>query len=169
MTETWKTIAGFENYQISDKGRVKSLNYAQSGIERIMKSDLTNDGYLRIRLRKNSIAYKYYVHRLVALHFIPNPTYLPSVNHINGNRTDNRVENLEWISYSENQLKSNRKPKSQVKGEAVFNSKLTEEKVRKIRRKKEKGYNYSQLSREYKVSTGAIKKVVLRYTWKHVK
>ncbi len=170
MTETWKTIAGFENYQISDKGRVKSLNYAKRGFERILEPELMHDGYLRARLTKNGSKTRIHVHRLVDLHFIPNPTNLPNVNHINGDRSDNRVENLEWISTSKNQIESYKKGhRVSVKGEGVGTSKLKENEVRGIKNKLKNDWSIAGLAREYQVSENTIRKIKLGVTWKHIK
>lgn len=97
MQEIWKTIKDFENYQISNHGRVKSLVRK----ERIMKAMLKH-GYLYIGLIKNGKQYKFRVHRLVAEAFIPNPNNLKIVNHKNRIKHDNVVENLEWCSQQYN-------------------------------------------------------------------
>lgn len=99
----WKKVNLFENYEVSTNGDVKSLNYARSGEARLMKPQKSVNGYLIVRLSKNGKSYPKTVHRLVAEAFIPNPDNLRDVDHINGDRTDNRVENLRWCSHKDNQ------------------------------------------------------------------
>ncbi len=106
MIEFWRDVIGYEGlYQISDLGRVKSLNYSRTGKENIMKPQDNGNGYKFVRLSKNGENPKpVYIHRLVAENWIDNP--LPDVfteiNHIDENRSNNRVENLEWISHIDN-------------------------------------------------------------------
>lgn len=111
MTEIWKPIPDFEGYyEISNKGRVRSLDRTityndgrKSRIKgKVKKPAIVRGGYLQIRLRKNNIRKNYYVHVLVARLFIPNPENLPEVNHKNHIKTDNSVENLEWITHKNN-------------------------------------------------------------------
>lgn len=96
MIEIWKPIANFENYEISNYGRVKSLNYNHANQERILVPEVTKKGYLRICLSKNNIKYKFRIHRLVAEAFIQNPDNLPQVNHKDEDKINNCVDNLEW-------------------------------------------------------------------------
>lgn len=98
--EVWKDILGYEgHYQVSNKGRVKSL---KQGKERILKQIINKRGYLRICLIKNGKKKIYMVHRLVAKSFLPNPNSLPQINHKDEDKTNNKVENLEWCDQKYN-------------------------------------------------------------------
>lgn len=97
--EQWKDVKGYEGlYQISNEGRVKSLNYKRMGIEKVMRPQKDKNGYLIIHFCKNGIHYNHKIHRLVAEAFIVNPNNSTEVNHINENKDDNRAENLEWCN-----------------------------------------------------------------------
>ena len=95
--EQWKTIQGYENYEVSSEGRIRNKKTGK-----ILKPVKKSNGYLQITLCKDSKHHKVFsVHRLVAIYFIPNPENKPTVNHINENKEDNRVENLEWMTGAE--------------------------------------------------------------------
>lgn len=108
--EVWEDIEGFEGlYEVSNRGRVKSHDMPvkyPTGTIRIQQGRLLSLGksswYARVNLRKNGEGTPCNVHRLVAKAFLPNPDNKPEVNHINGIKSDNRVENLEWTTGSEN-------------------------------------------------------------------
>lgn len=103
MEETWKNVVGFENkYKISNKGNVKALRSKTRRIAIIKKPHHDKNGYLTIVLYSKHKTLSISLHRLVAIHFISNPKGEKQVNHINGIKTDNRVENLEWVSCKEN-------------------------------------------------------------------
>ena len=108
--ETWKNIEGFDGYQISSLGRVKSVKF---GKERILKPRKNNCGYLRVGLCEDGKQEWYLVHRLVANAFIPNSNNLPEVNHIDKDRTNNKVDNLEWCDSTYNNRYSLSKPVNQ--------------------------------------------------------
>lgn len=133
-----------------------------------------NKGYLMIKAYGRTRT----VHRIIAECFIPNEHGLKTVNHKNGNRLDNRVENLEWCSYAENNLHSwnmnrddrSKKIKDSQTGSKNNQAKLTEEQVREIRRDYiPNTYGLrAQFAEKYEVSIGTIKNVVSGRWWKHV-
>lgn len=98
VKEVWKDIKGYAGYQISNQGRMWSYKR-----NKYLSPWKNNKGYMAINIIANNGKRKCeLIHRLVALHFIDNPEGKPEVNHINHIRDDNRVENLEWVSKSEN-------------------------------------------------------------------
>lgn len=100
MKEEWRPVKGYEGrYEVSNMGRVKSL-YASKDI--ILKQPIHPDGYARVSFSKDEACSCKLVHRLVANAFIPNPDNKPEVNHIDGNKENNNVDNLEWCTSSYN-------------------------------------------------------------------
>lgn len=93
----WKTINGFENYEINQFGQIKNK---LSGM--LKRHTTAKNGYPTVTLYKNNKGKRFYIHRLIAIYFIPNPNNLPTVNHKDGNKLNNEVNNLEWVSYSLN-------------------------------------------------------------------
>lgn len=155
--EHWKPIIGFEGlYEISDLGRVKSLSrYVKSKAnskmkipERILKTGKNSCGYALVVLMKNNKRHNKLVHRLVAEAFINNPENYAVVNHIDGNKQNNNVSNLEWCSTSYNMKHAyltglNRKIK------AVIQLDLTGKIIRKynsVRETEQYGYQSSGVS-----------------------
>lgn len=102
MEETWKKINDYDNYMVSNLGKVKSLNFKRTKTEKILKNIKHSVGYTAISLSKNGKLTPFLIHRLVACAFLDNPSKLSDVNHINGNKTDNNINNLEWVSHSQN-------------------------------------------------------------------
>lgn len=98
MEEFWKDVKGFEGvYQVSNLGRVKSVRR-----NIILKNSIARNGYKRVLLCTNNIQKNYYIHRLVAMAFIPNPNNYPIVNHKDENPQNNSVGNLEWCTQKYN-------------------------------------------------------------------
>ena len=127
MDEIWRDIPNFEGrYQVSNQGQVKSLsrkvnNHTGQFLikEKILKQRTDFKGYMRIDLKDNNGKRCYLgVHRLVALAFIPNPENKPQVNHIDGNKNHNNVENLEWCTNGENQKHAYKTGLNRVTGKA---------------------------------------------------
>lgn len=140
--------------------------------ERLMKIRLTFSGYCATELTKDHRSSNCQVHRLVASAFIPNPDNKPQVNHINNLRTDNRLENLEWVTPKENTehaISIGRFEFCRMSGEKNGNSKLTGEQVKKIREMYSSGnFSYVDLSCIFNVSPHTLHSVVTRQIWKHV-
>lgn len=109
MTEEWRDVVGYEGlYQVSNLGNVKSLDrlvICEDGFIRRMKGGLLkqqiNRGYMNVRLYKNGVGKTVKVHRAVAMAFIDNNEKKPTVNHKDGNKTNNCVDNLEWFTHKE--------------------------------------------------------------------
>jgi hypothetical protein len=173
MEEVWRKITGFEeNYEISNFGKIKSLVRKRALKESIRKNYIDRDGYHQISLWKDGKGKFCKVHRLVAQAFIPNPENKPQINHINGIKNDNRVENLEWATDFQNKVhasENNLTPILFKKGESHPNSKLTEKDVISIRSREYTGYGHdTKLAKEFKVKTSTIRQIRVRDYWKHI-
>ena len=176
--EKWVSVKGFEGrYEVSNLGRVKSLSRRAGNTitrERVLKTDkrLTVDGYARVSLRDGKRAHEFRLTRLVAEHFVPNPDNKETVNHKNGNKLDDRAENLEWMTREENmQHAYDNNLKKPMKGTLNANAKLTDDEVREIRRRYKR---YCQkngtvaLSKEFGVTNRVIGLVVRGLSYKNV-
>ena len=111
MEEVWKSIDGYDGrYEVSNLGRVRSLEFRnnQTAFSRtkIMKATDNGHGYLIVSLREGGGRKNHYVHRLVAEAFIPNPDNLPVIDHIDHNRSNNIVTNLQWMTQGDNVRRS---------------------------------------------------------------
>lgn len=145
----WKDIKGFENlYQINEKGEVFSLK-----TRRLLKPQIGTHGYLVITLRRDGKNIGRQIHRMIAEAFIPNPENKPCIDHINAIRTDNRIDNLRWCTYKEN----NNNPifKKRV-SEKHIGMKLSKESIRK--RQETKLQNGKRINRS--LNNGKSKEVI---------
>jgi hypothetical protein len=179
VIEKWKDIIGYEgSYAVSDFGRVWSYSrlvwqpqrsqYVKRK-ERILKQKKCSDGYLAVTLQVDSIRKYVGVHRLVALMFVKNPKNKPEVNHVFGDKKQNRPNMLEWVTDKENTqhaIKLGLAP-SQV-GETNNRSKLKESDVIEIRHKHKNGTSGVDLAKEYKVYPTAVNKIIHKKTWRHI-
>lgn len=182
MEEIWKDIEGYEGYyQVSNLGRVKSFErvvykkmyggnvhgYKRKG--RVMNQDDAN-GYMQVQLSKRGKRVRVKIHRLVAIAFLENKENKPCINHIDADRSNNNVTNLEWCTQSENvrhsvklgRWKNNYKI---YKGSDNPISKLTESIVRTIRTSNKSN---AELGRMYGVTRSAVRFARIGKNWKHV-
>ena len=178
VKEEWRDVVGYEGYyQVSNFGKVRSIDRdiinTRGIVSRYKGKELSPhlhpNGYLVVVLSLKSKRITKKVHRLVAISFIDGDTTL-QVNHINGIKTDNRSENLEWVTFSENQTHAYKLGLSvSSKGEDHGHHKLTEENVLEIRRlHSTTKLGYTRLSRMFNVDRSTIRAIVTRKSWRHI-
>lgn len=178
--ETFKTIPSFTDYLISNFGRVKTKArkvryvHAVTGKEQFRQSEErflkifsnANTGYKIVCLYKNKKAHHKSIHRMVAEVFIKNPKKLGFVNHKDGNKHNNIVENLEWCTNEynhEHATKTGLKPS----GERVASSKLNNHCVYAIKWFLKEGYSHNKIATIFKISRATISLIAEGKTWKH--
>jgi hypothetical protein len=178
--EEWKNIIGFDTqYEISNFGRVRSKNRYVNITEKkqrfykskILKQTTQRNGYKCIGLHLNKYVKIFLIHRLVADMFILNKEKKTQINHIDGNKNNNNVSNLEWCTCSENNLHRTRTLRYNI-CEAHHNAKLTQKQVDYIREIKKiadenkiRNWGCGKLAKEFNVSYGAISRIVNNRRW----
>lgn len=150
-----------QDYSINKNGIVFSL---KKGRKQLSITN-TKNGYCQVELCINGIRKKHLLHRLVAESFIPNVLNKPQVNHIDGNKKNNSVLNLEWCTRSENQLHSINLGLRTAKGEKNSQSKLNEIDVINIFNDKRM---YKYISEQYNISIPTISDIKRGYSWTHI-
>jgi hypothetical protein len=167
MEEIWKDVKGFEGlYQVSNIGRIKSL---RKGL--ILKSSINAAGYRHNTFSVNGSFKTLHLHRMLAIAFIENPNKYLVVNHKDGNKTNNNLDNLEWVTYSENTRHGYRigLMKNPTKGTSVATSRLNNSQVLEIRDKYIPYKNpMNKIALEYNVCERTILDIITRATWKHI-
>lgn len=166
--ENWKDIQGYEgHFQISDQGRIKSLKrqvpHKKRGTllvdEKILKPSIKAEGYEIIHLKVKGISKGHNVHRLVAEAFIPRVLEKPHVNHMDGDKTNNKASNLEWVSCNENM--------EHALNNNLLTTKLTHSDIPIIRELLDKGLTCTEISRSYGVSRMTISYIKRNICWKN--
>jgi len=174
--ETWKPIAEHEgSYEVSDSGRIRSLDrmacapkYFRNRKGCVLKPSRIRNGYLIVSLYKDSISKTKLVHILVLKAFLGVNPGGKQCNHIDGDKTNNKINNLEWCTPSENGLHKCRVLLKCI-GEGHKNSKLTEDDVFKIRAAYNRGgVTQRYLAQRYSVSHSTVNHALNRKSWRHV-
>ena len=161
MKEIWRPIKNYEHlYLVSNLGNVKSLHKRYKN--KILKAGLAGNGYLTVALYKDFKSKTHTVHRLVAEHFLENPSNKKCIHHINGNKLDNKCSNLKFVTHKENNhfalLDGHRK------------TKLTSDDIIFIRELYSSGsFIQAQLARMFSIDKATARSIVLNKIWKHVK
>jgi len=172
----WKKIPNFDRYECSSDGEIRSLNYKNSGKIKILKPALSDDGYFKTVLLRNDGKYKTItVHRMITLSFLGKRQKGKEVNHVDGNKQNNHISNLEYVTRSENMKHAFRMNLIQpLKGAANGSAKLTEKDVISIRKyvKNFNGRYYGRkaLAEKYGISEAHVKDLISRRrgVWNHI-
>jgi hypothetical protein len=171
--EIWKDIDGYEGYyQVSSYGRTRSLdrtirNRLYKGVVKKHRKD--KNGYCIVNLWGNSKNKSCKAHRLVAIHFITNIGNKPQVNHKDGNKDNNHVDNLEWCDCHENMIHAFKNGLSSNRGEKSSQSRLSNEQVLEIRKMHDSGKcSKKEIGKKFGYSVGGINGIVSRRTWSHL-
>ncbi|WP_369378748.1 NUMOD4 domain-containing protein [Lysinibacillus fusiformis] len=170
--EVWVGITDYEGYEVSNLGRVRSLDRVISGGKRrtgkILKQHYNHGGYPYVSLYKNGKGRKITVHRIVAKSFIPNPDNKEEVNHIDGRKNNNSVDNLEWSTRLDNTRHSYSTNLNVCYGENHHQAKLTNDQVLEIYERVHKGEKGVSLAQEFGVYKSVISDIKRRKRWKHI-
>jgi len=159
----WKKVIGYEKYEVSNSGEVR--NFLTKNKKSITDH---NSGYLATTFSLNYKSKTVLMHRLVALHFIYNPENKRCINHIDGDKHNNNVSNLEWNTHKENNDHALRTGlKNPAKGERNASTKLTKEQVLQIR---EIGYSMTQreIGKIFNISDSVVYNIRANKIWKHL-
>jgi hypothetical protein len=172
ICETWKRCPGYESsYEVSTLGNVRSIDRISGNRRGVIKSKLLKSyinkrGYLEVRLYKNSKHIFKIIHRLIAKAFLPNENK-PQVNHIDGNKLNNRVDNLQWVDNSENQLHAYKLGLQPSRaGENNVKAKIKDKDVTLLKELYNSGKTIAEVSNITKISVSSIRAIIYGNTWK---
>ena len=162
--EKFKQIKNYENYSVSNYGKIRN---DKTG--RILKPQKNTCGYLFVVLYENGVCKTLKIHRLVALAFIDNPENKRTINHIDGVKINNFVDNLEWNTQSENMQHAVNTGLNDAKGIKNGRAKLSENQVLEIRKLYATGdYYQKDLAKIFDVHQTVIGFIINRKLWKHI-
>lgn len=153
-------VVGFEVYTVTRQGEV-----VNSRTGRVLRQDSNRTGYKRVTMSVDGVTKRVFVHRLVATHYLPNPYGHLEVNHINGVKHDNRVENLEWVSSSRNKLHA---IETGLQKSKVGRTYLSEDRVHEICKLLEQGWDYNSISLSTGVSYNSVCLIKTKRNWVNI-
>jgi hypothetical protein len=163
--ELWAVIDTFPEYEVSTCGRVRKTSL--KGVVKVLKPSVMHIGYMLIGLRDKK---KAYVHRLVATAFISNPEAKSYVNHMDMDRTNNNIWNLEWVTHRENCMHARGiLGNFNAVGTENGKSKINDDTVRLIRKQLAEGIPHRVIAAQLGISRGPVSSISLNIGWKHVK
>jgi predicted DNA-binding protein (UPF0251 family) len=162
MNEDWKRIANTE-YKVSNKGEIYSEKSAK-----LLRQNDDGNGYMKVTLWIDGMQSSEKVHRLVATAFLPKMQHQTTVNHKDGDKLNNCVSNLEWLSHSDNMRHAHITGLMQ-KGSECTNAKLDEASVEAIKLLFVDGLSNQEIANSFGVERGTIGKIRQLKTWKHVR
>jgi predicted XRE-type DNA-binding protein len=175
--EIWKKIDGYDYYFVSNTGIVKSIDRIKkkkNGVNQIvkgtiMKTKLSKGGYIRVPLvDENGYQRFHLVHRLVLISFIGVNEQKKQVNHINGDKSDNSLINLEWVTCSENQKHAHKIGLKSQKGENHTQARLKESDVLEIREMIQKGFKQRDIAEKFRIKRAYVSHIKTRKAWSHI-
>jgi hypothetical protein len=168
MKEEWKQIPGFKDYEASNLGNIRSWKKQSKG--KVLKPFISNCGYNLIHLLENNKRFTKAVHRIIILSFIGQSDL--TVNHIDGNKTNNKISNLEYCTMKENLIhayKSGLKNGDHKRGENNYKTFLSSDDVLLIRKlKKEYNIKQSTIATLFNASDACISEIITRKNWGHI-
>lgn len=185
MDEVWRAISGYEGiYEVSDFGQVRSLDriialrpsrtrkvraFTQQLRGRVMKQYNAPNGYMTVVLKAGDVGRTHSVHRLVCQAFHGEPGTPKHVNHIDGNKTNNRADNLQWVSPIENIAHAHAANlMNPARGEQAGGAKLTEPEVREIKRLLSEGMSQRKIAAIYGIGQRTVGNINTGERWVHV-
>ncbi len=172
--EIWKDVVGYETiYEVSNMGNVRRKEGSKYYRGLLLKLSPAKDGYCLVKLCNGKTQVSYLAHRLVAIAFLENPESKREVNHKNGIKMDNRIDNLEWATPTENQMhaiKNGLKTFKTISGDKQYNSKLSQESVEYIKSNFVKGKTpLKYFAEKFGVHVTTICKITANKNWRWLK